>query len=186
MKTKILFVVALVAWLSAPALAAMPVGDPYEGDSWSIGFEERAGGGPQWAAGPFDTIVVYMSGGPETFESPGMSNFSGSNWHVVAQTDQYVVAKGDVISTGSFTWTFTFTGDSFDNPQSGEMQYVALLGDLVQLHQEFDVPGFGWDLGTQDDLDVVLPLRLIPLPAPVWLGMAGLAGVVVLRRRKTG
>ena len=185
MKTKIGIAALVAVAIAGTATAVMPIGEPDEGDSWSQQFYEVAGGGAGFAPGPFDTIVIQMTSEGDSFESPAIYGFSGSsNWQMTYVNDAdhptYVVAKGDVVTIGqSLYFWVRFAGSSSESLQ---LQYAAFLGNDLVLHREMDWnPGWGIHDGDPD----MVPI-LIPLPAPVLLAAAGLGGVFVLRRKKTG
>ena len=89
---------------------------------------------------------------------------------------------------GSFAIFATTLNGAFDDSSFGGIdvskffgfqgQGDNLSGSFIQFLFSPDANGF--DGGT--NVDVII--SVIPLPAPVWMGLAGLAGIVVIRRRR--
>ena len=191
MKTKILFAAAAALVIVESASAVMADDELSGGGSWASHFWEIAGAGEtsggDFTTEPFDTIVVQMTSGG-SFSSSPMTPFwsadgsydGASSWDVtyINEDATYFVAKGDVVDNGGrLDWNFHFTQNT-----SFKFQYAAYLGDEKVLHQEIIWTGSHWTIeyGDPDFLPI-----LIPLPAPLYLGAAGLGGVFLLRRRRT-
>lgn len=96
---------------------------------------------------------------------------------------------GGGISSGGSQVGFIITGDFSNGQFSGntfggiDVSYWAShpsgnnpWGDLIQF-------GFTPDANNSDSDANIDMFVVIPLPAPVWMGLAGLGGVIVLRRR---
>jgi len=122
-----------------------------------------------------------MTSEGDSFESLS----TGAGWEIEfdASSPTTIVAQGDPLTY------LSGINLKFAGPKSSplEFHYVALLGETVLQHAKVNWTGSGWVITkhSYDDktLDEML-LLVIPLPPPIWLSAAGLAGVIVLRRRK--
>ena len=76
--------VTLVAVAGSSVRADLvPIGDPFDGNSWGHEFQETSGS--------YDLIAVRMFSSGDSFESPTFSNFSVLGWHLAHEGRKHTV-----------------------------------------------------------------------------------------------
>ncbi len=167
----------LVMLIGATARADLvSQGTGIEGNSWGQLFSFT------WSSG-YDLFAgQIVSGGP--FESPTHRNFSDGSWsnglELGGGSPYQATASGS--STTYIEWEVWFSSDMSD-PVTWD--FVAFDGDTLTFSARATWNGSFWDTGGTPDWNPTREqlTQNIPLPTPVLLGVAGLAGMVPLRRR---
>jgi hypothetical protein len=165
-----LAVLALMLVVTNSSIAAIaPVGDAHEIGSWTQRFEESE-------VGTFDRIEVFFQGGGDSFEGPGLANFSSTGWIISASSGpssgpSYVLAQGpgltslqfDVLFLGNVTDPVTFDFHAWNGTDSVEAARLAWDGGT-------------WTITTTGDC-----VRPVPEPTTMIAGALLSFGVSTLR-----
>jgi hypothetical protein len=185
-------VVVLTLMVPVAMADLTPIGDPIDFDreaGWAQRFsEDGIYGGSDHS---FDFIGLTMISAPDgdSFQSPAMYSFSRSGWELEYQDDPvHPTLAGysgpDVPLGGRLAFEIEFAG-GISNPLV--FDFVAFSGDeALAWRVEWGADWWCWpisDHGYTRETFMFMPPPGVPAPAAVLLGLVGVGGFAVLKRR---
>lgn len=130
------------------------------------------------------TSFAENTGAPA--ELPGINDYFGGGGPNFPATKEFYTKvqgiNGGVFNGDSVTITIDLAVDFSHMIQMLEAGFG--IGSNFDHTEHFVIGVFVQGLEDGGSAQYVVDITPIPLPAPVWMGLAGLAGVVVLRRRR--
>lgn len=147
-------------------------GDPEETGSWSVNFQENGNyNNTHYSFNDFHFVI--MTGSGQGFESPGAS---AAGWTLQSETPVTANIAGPTVSSGLFTFTLKFAGTT---AQPVVVWGGITLNGALEGGQVATWNGSTWSYVERSDQ----PLPAVPAPAALFLAIAGIGLVGMMRRR---